>query len=61
MSCNDECAVEKAQAKEHAYFSGLGKGSELKSKRIREILENQRVRYGSVLINELIELLEVTK
>jgi hypothetical protein len=39
MSCNDECAVEKAEAKEFAYFSGLTKGSELQLQRIIQLLK----------------------
>lgn len=61
MSCNDECAVEKAEAKEYAYFSGLTTGSKYQRKRILELLEAERVRYGSVLINELIDLLGVKR
>jgi hypothetical protein len=61
MICNDACAVEKAEAKEFAYFSGLTKGSQLQRERILELLETERVRYGSVLVNELIELLGVKR
>jgi len=61
MTCDDECAADKAEAKEWAYFSGITTGRLGERKRILELLENQRVGYGSVLINELIELLGVKR
>jgi hypothetical protein len=61
MSCDDECAVEKTEAKEWAYFSGITTGRLGERKRILALLEAQRVGYGSVLINELIELLGVKR
>jgi hypothetical protein len=41
MSCNDSCAVDKAEAKEFAYFSGLTKGAHLEQKRIIKLLDEQ--------------------
>ena len=61
MNCDDECAADKTEAKEWAYFSGIATGRNFERKRILELLENQRVGYGSVLINELIELLGVKR
>jgi hypothetical protein len=61
MTCDDECAADKAEAKEWAYFSGITTGRIGERKRILELLENQRVGYGSVLVNELIELLGVKR
>jgi hypothetical protein len=61
MNCDEECAAEKTEAKEFAYFSGITTGRIGERKRILELLETERVRYGSVLVNELIELLKVNK
>lgn len=61
MNCDEECAAEKTEAKEYAYFSGMTTGRNYERKRILELLEAQRVGYGSVLINELIELLGVKR
>jgi hypothetical protein len=38
MSCNDSCAVDKAEAKEFAYFSGLTKGAQIERERIIKII-----------------------
>lgn len=57
MNCDEECAAEKTEAKEYAYFSGMTTGRNYERKRILELLETQRVGYGSMLINELIQLL----
>jgi hypothetical protein len=61
MNCDDECAAEKTEAKEYAYFSGMTTGRNYERKRILALLEAQRVGYGSVLVNELIELLGVKR
>jgi hypothetical protein len=61
MNCDEECAAEKTEAKEFAYFSGITTGRIGERKRILELLETERVRYGSVLVNELIELLGVKR
>jgi hypothetical protein len=61
MNCDEECAAEKTEAKEFAYFSGITTGRIGERKRIMELLETERVRYGSVLVNELIELLGVKR
>ena len=39
MTCSDECSVEKAEAKEFAYFSGLTKGVRMELARVLYILE----------------------
>jgi len=39
MTCSDECSVEKAEAKEFAYFSGLTKGVRMELARVLHILE----------------------
>jgi hypothetical protein len=61
MNCDEECAAEKTEAKEFAYFSGITTGRIGERKRILELLETEKVRYGSVLVNELIELLGVKR
>ena len=61
MNCDEECAAEKTEAKEYAYFSGMTTGRNYERKRILALLEAQRVGYGSVLVNELIELLGVKR
>lgn len=38
MSCNDECAVEKAEAKEFAYFEGIKTGVERERSRILRLI-----------------------
>ena len=38
MSCDDECAVEKTEAKEFAYFSGLLSGRKNERERIIKLL-----------------------
>jgi len=40
MSCNDSCAVDKAEAKEFAYFSGLTKGAENERRRILNLIKS---------------------
>jgi hypothetical protein len=40
MSCNDACAVEKAEAKEFAYFSGLSAGAKAERKSLIYKLEH---------------------
>ncbi len=42
MSCNDSCAVDKAEAKEFAYFSGLTKGSQLQREQIIRLLKEMQ-------------------
>jgi hypothetical protein len=61
VNCDEECAAEKTEAKEFAYFSGLLSGRKNERKRILALLEAQRVGYGSVLVNELIEMLGVQR
>ena len=39
MTCSDECAAEKAEAKEFAYFSGLVTGRKGERERIIKLLE----------------------
>jgi hypothetical protein len=39
MTCDDSCAVDKAEAKEFAYFSGLTKGAHLEQERIIRLLK----------------------
>lgn len=39
MSCNDSCAVDKAEAKEFAYFTGLTRGSQLQRESILATLD----------------------
>jgi hypothetical protein len=38
MSCNDECAVEKAEAKEFAFFSGIGVGQTRGAEAMRQAI-----------------------
>ena len=55
MNCDEECAAEKAEAKEFAYFSGITTGRNGERKRIIEALEGQRIRYGRPFINDILE------
>jgi hypothetical protein len=61
MSCNDECAVEKTEAKEFAYFSGLSFGAKAERDRIIELFETQNYRYGKVFVDEIIKLIKGEK
>jgi hypothetical protein len=39
---HDQCAIDKAEAKEFAYFSGLTKGSQLQRKQIVDLLKEMQ-------------------
>lgn len=55
MTCSDECAVEKAEAKEFAYFSGLEAGRKKELERILTICDHNS---DTVAVNWLIHLLK---
>jgi hypothetical protein len=40
MNCDEECAAEKTEAKEFAYFSGITTGRNGERKRILEIIND---------------------
>jgi len=40
MSCTNECANEKTEAKEFAYFSGLSAGAKAERKRILNLIKS---------------------
>jgi len=61
MSCNDNCAVEKTEAKEFAYFSGMSFGAKAERDRIIELFETQNYRYGKVFVDEIIKLIKGEK
>jgi hypothetical protein len=61
MTCSDECAVEKTEAKEFAYFSGLSFGAKAERDRIIELFETQNYRYGKVFVDEIIKLIKGEK
>jgi hypothetical protein len=61
MSCSDECAVEKTEAKEFAYFSGMSFGAKAERDRIIELFETQNYRYGKVFVDEIIKLIKGEK
>lgn len=64
MSCCtlcDECATEKTEDKEFAYFSGIVTGRNDERKRIIEALEEQRVRYGTPFIKDILEAIGPNK
>ena len=42
MNCDEECAADKAEAKEFAYFSGLLSGRKNERERIIKLLEEMR-------------------
>jgi hypothetical protein len=61
MTCSDECAVEKTEAKEFAYFSGLSFGAKAERDRIIQLFETQNYRYGKVFVDEIIKLIKGEK
>jgi hypothetical protein len=61
MTCDDECAADKAEAKEWAYFSGLSFGAKAERDRIIELFETQNYRYGKVFVDEIIKLIKGEK
>ena len=40
MSCTDECATDKTEAREFAYFSGLSAGAKAERKRILNLIKS---------------------
>jgi len=61
MTCDEECAIDKAEAKEFAYFSGLSAGAKAERDRIIELFETQNYRYGRVFVDEIIKLIKGEK
>ena len=55
MSCSEECAVDKTEAKELAYFSGLLSGRKNERERILKLLKWDT---RPALLTELLQLLE---
>lgn len=58
MSCDDECAVEKTEAKEWAYFSGITTGRLGERKRIVGILENVQTIFANSVTSPQKELMD---
>ncbi len=58
---DDECMTEKTEAKEFAYFSGLLTGRKNERERIIKALEEQRIRYGTPFINDILEAIGLKK
>lgn len=61
MSCNDSCAVDKAEAKEFAYFSGLTKGAHLEQERIIRLFNDQTYRFGQDFVDHVIQIIKGEK
>jgi hypothetical protein len=61
MSCTDECATDKTEAREFAYFSGLSAGAKAERDRIIELFETQNYRYGKVFVDEIIQIIKGEK
>jgi len=61
MSCNDECAVEKTEAKEFAHFSGFVKGRNSERERIIKLFENEQYRYGQDFVDHIIQIIKGEK
>jgi hypothetical protein len=55
MNCDEECAAEKTEAKEFAYFSGLLSGRKNERERIIKLLKWDT---RPALLTELLQLLE---
>jgi hypothetical protein len=53
--------TEKTEAKEFAYFSGLLTGRKNERERIIKALEEQRIRYGTPFINDILEAIGLNK
>ena len=61
MSCNDNCAVDKAEAKEFAYFRGLAKGAQIEQERITRLFDDQKYRFGKAFVDEIIQIIKGAK
>lgn len=64
MSCCtqcDECATEKTEAKEFAYFSGIVTGCNHERKRIIGLFENEQYRYGQEFVDHIIQIINGVK
>jgi hypothetical protein len=58
MTCDDECAADKAEAKEWAYFSGITTGRLGERKRIVGILENVQTIFADSVTSPQKELMD---
>jgi hypothetical protein len=61
MSCDDECAVEKAEAKEWAYFSGITTGRNGERERVIKLFQNEQYRFGKAFVDEIIQIIKGEK
>lgn len=62
MNCgDDECATEKTEAREFAYFSGIATGRRGERERIIRIFENEQYRFGKAFVDEIIQIIKGEK
>ena len=58
MNCDEDCAAEKTEAKEFAYFSGITTGRNSERNRIIKLFVNQEYRFGKAFVDEIIQIIE---
>jgi len=61
MNCDEECAADKAEAKEFAYFCGLLTGRKNERERIIKLFENEQYRYGQDFVDHIIQIINGVK
>jgi hypothetical protein len=61
MNCDDECAADKTEAKEFAYFSGLLTGRKNERERIVKLFQNEQYRFGKAFVDEIIQIIKGEK
>ena len=62
MNCgDDECATEKTEAKEYAFFSGIYTGRRGERERIIKLFENEQYRFGKAFVDEIIQIIKGEK
>ena len=61
MNCDEECAADKTEAKEYAYFSGITTGRNSERNRIIKLFVNQEYRFGKAFVDEIIQIIKGEK
>jgi hypothetical protein len=61
MNCDDECAADKAEAKEFAYFSGITTGRNGERERVIKLFQNEQYRFGKAFVDEIIQIIKGQK
>jgi hypothetical protein len=61
MTCDEECAADKAEAKEFAYFSGITTGRNGERERVIKLFQNEQYRFGKAFVDEIIQIIKGEK